>query len=233
MKYGAAVWGNVFNTQLHKLQVVQNKFLRAAFDAPWFVRNAQLHREANLPTIREYRQDVAGKLYENAANHPNPLVRESVNYDVNVAYHHPRPKYLLLRQNRSDITTSCQSRSFPVFLLQISADKRSFVTNNNLIGVHFTKYDIQGCILKMCRNFTYEVVVQRRRLKATIKKFPQKLNANLVFDIEFFKYFFRVLHEACSPWLKLFRVFPLHPVPFKLIGYLLGFLISFLNTKTQ
>jgi hypothetical protein len=33
------------------------------------VRNAQLHREANLPTIREYRQDVAGKFFENAANH--------------------------------------------------------------------------------------------------------------------------------------------------------------------
>jgi hypothetical protein len=41
---------------------------------------------------------------------------------------------------------------------------------------------------------------------------PQKLNVNLFFDIEFFKYFFRVLHEASSPWLKLFRVFRLHPV---------------------
>jgi hypothetical protein len=28
----------------------------------------------------------------------------------------------------------------------------------------------------------------------------------------FFKYFFRVLHEASSSWLKLFRVFQLHPV---------------------
>jgi hypothetical protein len=77
MMYGVAIWGNVANTQLQKLQVVQNKFLRAAFNAPWFVRNAQFHWEANLPTIREYRQDVAGKFFENAANHPNPLVRES------------------------------------------------------------------------------------------------------------------------------------------------------------
>ncbi|KAH0816006.1 hypothetical protein GEV33_006785 [Tenebrio molitor] len=61
MMYGVAVWGNVANTQLQKLQ---NKFLRAAFNAPWFVRNAQLHREANLPTMREYRQDVAGKFFE-------------------------------------------------------------------------------------------------------------------------------------------------------------------------
>jgi hypothetical protein len=53
MMYGSAMWGNVSNTQLEKLQVVQNKFLRAAFSAPWFVRNSQLHREVNLPTIRE------------------------------------------------------------------------------------------------------------------------------------------------------------------------------------
>jgi hypothetical protein len=99
MMYSVAVWGNVAYTQLQKLQVVRNKFLRAAFNAPWFVRIAQLHREANLPTIREYRQDVAGKFFENAANHPNPLVREAVNYDENVAYRYPRPKCVLLRQD--------------------------------------------------------------------------------------------------------------------------------------
>jgi hypothetical protein len=39
-----------------------------------------------------------------------------------------------------------------------------------------------------------------------------RINVNLFFDIAFFKYFFRVLHEASSSWLKLFRVFRLHPV---------------------
>jgi hypothetical protein len=99
MMYGVVVWGNVANTQLQKLQVVQNKFFRTAFNAALFVRNAQLHRKANLPTIREYRQGVAGKFFENAANHPNLLLRESVNYDENVAYRHPRPKCVLLRQD--------------------------------------------------------------------------------------------------------------------------------------
>jgi hypothetical protein len=42
----------------------------------------------------------------------------------------------------------------------------------------------------MCRNFTYEVVEQRRRLKAIKKIVAQKLNVILFFDIEFFKYFF-------------------------------------------
>jgi hypothetical protein len=54
----------------------------------------------------------------------------------------------------------------------------------------------------MCRNFTYEVVGQRRKLKAIKKIVAQKINDILFFDIEFFKYFFRVLHEASSSWLK-------------------------------
>jgi hypothetical protein len=33
------------------------------------------------------------------------------------------------------------------------------------IGVHFIKHDIQGSIFKVCRNFTYEVVGQRIKLK--------------------------------------------------------------------
>jgi retron-type reverse transcriptase len=99
MMYGSAIWGTVSHTQLQKLQVVQNKFLRAAFNAPWFVRNTQLHREANLPTIKEFLLDDARKFYAKAAVHPNPLVRESVNYDENAPMRHKRPQCLLLRQD--------------------------------------------------------------------------------------------------------------------------------------
>jgi hypothetical protein len=52
----------------------------------------------------------------------------------------------------------------------------------NRIGVHFIKYDrYTGCIFKLCRNFTYEVVEQRRRLKAIV---AQKINVILFFDLE-------------------------------------------------
>jgi hypothetical protein len=40
---------------------------------------------------------------------------------------------------------------------------------------------LQGCILKMCRNFTYEVVGQRRRLKATIKNRTSKNKCQFIF----------------------------------------------------
>jgi hypothetical protein len=49
----------------------------------------------------------------------------------------------------------------------------------NRIGVRFIKYDIQ-CIFKMCRNFTYEVVGQRKKLKA-IKKNCSSKNKCFIF----------------------------------------------------
>jgi hypothetical protein len=64
----------------------------------------------------------------------------------------------------------------------------------------------------MCQNFTYEMVSQRRTLKAMKKIVPQKLNVILFFDIKFFKYFSRVLHEASSSWLKFCRSILGHPV---------------------
>jgi hypothetical protein len=34
----------------------------------------------------------------------------------------------------------------------------------------------------------------------------------LFFDIKFFKYFFRVLHEASSSWIKVYPTFLKHPI---------------------
>ena len=52
--YGCPVWGNSSATNINKLQVLQNKIIRTAVDAPWFVRNEQIHRELNLPTFSEF-----------------------------------------------------------------------------------------------------------------------------------------------------------------------------------
>jgi hypothetical protein len=49
-------------------------------------------------------------------------------------------------------------------------------------------------------------------LKQLKKIVAQKINVILFFDIEFFKYFFRVLHEASSSWLKFLHIFQKHPV---------------------
>jgi hypothetical protein len=48
----------------------------------------------------------------------------------------------------------------------------------------------------------------------------QGINVILFFDIEFFKYFFRVLHEAGGSSLEFLHNFQKHPVYNDRIGYL-------------
>jgi hypothetical protein len=62
MMYGVAVWGNVANTQLQKLQVVQNKFLRAAFIQRTLVRQKRSTPSGSKSSNHE--EDVAGKFFE-------------------------------------------------------------------------------------------------------------------------------------------------------------------------
>jgi hypothetical protein len=51
------------------------------------------------------------------------------------------------------------------------------------------------------------------------KNVAQKINVILFFDIGFFKYFFRVLHEASSSSLKFLHNFQKHPVYNNRIGF--------------
>lgn len=51
MLYACPIWINASKTNINKLQIIQNNFLRLATHAPWFISNIQLHKEFNLPPI--------------------------------------------------------------------------------------------------------------------------------------------------------------------------------------
>lgn len=53
---------------LHSLQGVQTKSMRSA---PWFVRNSDLHKDLNLPTIHSHFKQLSKTYFERAAKHPN------------------------------------------------------------------------------------------------------------------------------------------------------------------
>ncbi|KAJ4451874.1 hypothetical protein ANN_03352 [Periplaneta americana] len=42
LTYAAPVWGTANKTHMHRLQVLQNKFLRTATNAPWFRAGARV-----------------------------------------------------------------------------------------------------------------------------------------------------------------------------------------------
>ena len=82
MSYASVAWSyQPSKSQFHRLEVIQTKTLRQVFKAPWFVRNAQLLREASLPPLKEFLHEIALRSFRKAEEHPNPLVREAVDYE--------------------------------------------------------------------------------------------------------------------------------------------------------
>ncbi|CAH2230862.1 jg15300 [Pararge aegeria aegeria] len=59
---------------------LRNKFMRMTTDSPWFMRNVDLHRDLDLPTIAQYMKSLSKTYFENAVRHPNPLVVEASTY---------------------------------------------------------------------------------------------------------------------------------------------------------
>ncbi|GBP59315.1 Probable RNA-directed DNA polymerase from transposon X-element [Eumeta japonica] len=96
MTYASPVFAHAAPKALHRLQVIQNKFCRAATDAHWCVRNSILHRDLELPTISKYMKDASKRFFDIAGSHPNALLRAAVDYQPP----HPTP----IRRPRNVLT---------------------------------------------------------------------------------------------------------------------------------
>lgn len=72
--YGVQLWGTASNSNIEKIQKFQNKVLRTIVDAPWYVTNSVIHRDLNVPTVKEVIKSASIKYSERIAVHPNKLV---------------------------------------------------------------------------------------------------------------------------------------------------------------
>lgn len=59
--YGIQLWGCARNSNIKPIQTFQNKVLRNIVDAPWYVRNSDLHRDLNIPTVKDEIKRFAGR----------------------------------------------------------------------------------------------------------------------------------------------------------------------------
>lgn len=79
--YGIQLWGTASASNVSKLQRRQSNILRLITGAPWYVRNANIHKDLNFPTvldeIKEYCRSYVAKL----SDHPNILARQLMNFE--------------------------------------------------------------------------------------------------------------------------------------------------------
>ena len=80
LSYASPVFAHSSVRSLHSLQVVQNLFTRRATDAPYYVRNVDLHRDLQLPPIEKLFKARSKSFFVRAKDHSNPLIREAASY---------------------------------------------------------------------------------------------------------------------------------------------------------
>lgn len=74
--YGIQLWGCTRDSNLNSLQTFENKLLRSFVNAPWYVRNEDLHRDLGIPTVRDEIKNFAIKHRKRLLEHTNRTMNE-------------------------------------------------------------------------------------------------------------------------------------------------------------
>ena len=69
--YGIQLWGCSKNSNFNLIQKFQNKLLREIVNAPWYIRNADIHRDLRLDMVSEVRKKMAKKHTTRLETHTN------------------------------------------------------------------------------------------------------------------------------------------------------------------
>lgn len=70
--YGIQLWGCTKKTNSKIIQTFQNKVLRSIVNAPWYIRNDDLHRDLKIETVSEVVKNFATKHEQRLHKHMNP-----------------------------------------------------------------------------------------------------------------------------------------------------------------
>lgn len=60
--YGIQLWGCDSESTIQMIQRFQNKTLRNILDAPWYIRNSDIHKDLGIDTVRQTITDKPGTM---------------------------------------------------------------------------------------------------------------------------------------------------------------------------
>ena len=69
--YGIQLWGSASNSILEIIQRFQSNTLQTISSAPWFIKNLEIHKYLNMPTIKEEVNKYATKYKDRLQKHAN------------------------------------------------------------------------------------------------------------------------------------------------------------------
>ena len=94
MMYACPVWSMTCKTNINKLQVTQNKFLRIIGNFRRFNEISFIHRKLDIEYVNEYILKLSRNYFNSIPSHRNPLVK-SIMYNSNMSFKHKRIMHAL------------------------------------------------------------------------------------------------------------------------------------------
>ena len=79
-------------SHINKIEVIQAKILRTIVNGPWYVRNEDIRRDLEIPTVKEEICRYSEKYKSRIATHINRLAAETykiINMDRRLKRKHP------------------------------------------------------------------------------------------------------------------------------------------------
>lgn len=74
--YGLQLYGTASNSNIELIQRAQSKILRTMTGAPWYMRNENIHRDLEVPLVKDVFKEVRAKYTSKLLCHPNPLAKQ-------------------------------------------------------------------------------------------------------------------------------------------------------------
>ena len=76
--YGIQLWGCTKKTNVKIIQTFQNKVLRCIVDAPYYIRNDNLHRDLKMETVDDEIKKIATKHAQKLRDHENIQIQNII-----------------------------------------------------------------------------------------------------------------------------------------------------------
>ena len=86
--YGIQLWGTASNSNIDILERFQSKVLRIITDAPWYVPNAVIKHDLQVPSVRQEVRTFSVTYHARLEDHPNDLATSLLQQPP----HNHRPK---------------------------------------------------------------------------------------------------------------------------------------------
>ncbi|GBN21490.1 RNA-directed DNA polymerase from mobile element jockey [Araneus ventricosus] len=95
LTYTSPVWAFTAKSNFNIIQVLENKTIRMIMQADWYIRNTDIRKSINIPSLKDFIIKLSDKFYNNLSQIDNTEISKIPFYDSSHEKCHKRPRAIL------------------------------------------------------------------------------------------------------------------------------------------